>query len=190
MNLQEMIKSVRSNLNEEDTTGFYTNKEIQKWLNDGLNKFVLQVEPNSMQETQYITTNGQGKYKLPGDFLKEYMVRMNGKKINRISKEDEGNKKGYYIWANNIHISQEVEKVELVIDYFKTQTSIRDETSIPEINSQFHNALVDYATYKALQKDEKTELAQFYKRDFRENTMLAVQFNQKPTKREWEVKRI
>jgi hypothetical protein len=118
------------------------------------------------------------------------MVRMNGKKINRISKEDEGNKKGYYIWANNIHISQEVEKVELVIDYFKTPTSIRDETSIPEINSQFHNALVDYATYKALQKDEKTELAQFYKRDFRENTMLAVQFNQKPTKREWEVKRI
>jgi hypothetical protein len=190
MNLQEMIKSVRSNLNEEDTTGFYSNEEIQKWLNDGLNKFVLQVEPNSMQESQYIKTSGQIKYELPGDFLKEYMVEMNGNKIDRISMEDKGDKKGYYIWGDDIHISKEEKGVELIIYYYSSPITLKEETSIPKIMPQHHNTLVNYATYKALQKDKKIDLAQFYKRDFREDIMSAVKFNKKPAKRRWEIKRI
>jgi len=190
MNLSSLRERVYSELTEEENR-YFSDTEIDRWLNIAQNKITIKVE--HLKETSYLETDGSEKYELPNDFIREFEVKLEDDFLDQIGMEeaDDTYSQYYYIWEDDLYLTEDSTGENLYIYYYKLPEEMEEDTDTPDIPIEYQDLLVIHAVYKAKQKDDKYEQAEFHKRDFREglNDMLK-NYTRSPMNSQWEVERI
>lgn len=157
MKLSAIIAAVRSML-EEPTEDFYTDSEIVNWLNEGLLKIAniaRYLKGSNYYELQGI--EGEDKLSLPLDCIEVFQVQVNQQRLPKIAMEDDNRVVGYYTWDNYLKLSGV--STGTVDIYFYRRPRLLDLNSLddePELPLEFHEALQNYALYKAKLKDQQS----------------------------------
>lgn len=187
MNLSQLINLSRALLDEPDDL-FYSDEELTAWLNEGQVEIANRV--NHLTDVATADINIKGKvWTLPDNFIKEFKILYNDKVLPKIEFEEEY-EKGYFIWGDILNLNFEIGNGELKAYYYRTPELMEEDNDNPEVPVQYRRSLIDYALYKALQKDEKYQMAESHKRDFMETIMQMVKNKPKaPRKTSFKVQR-
>jgi hypothetical protein len=186
MTLEDIRNSVYSTLGEGPEDDYFSDEEINRWINEGQKKAVLGSE--SLQET-VVATSTDRSIELPSDFIKEFKVLLNGEEIKKIPFELRNKRDGYYIWEDDLNITYADNEITLY--YLREPTVLTGDLDETELPAGYDYVLIDYATYKARQKDKQFDMAEVHRRDFREGVNeLRERYGRKPARRSWRVERI
>jgi hypothetical protein len=162
---------------------------ILAWINDGQTDICRKAEClNGVYPIS--TVVGTGAYPYPADFIKEQTVKLNGYKLSRLTlpsidvlfpdREVEnvrGNPLYYYHWNRNINlypIPDTAATNGLTIWYIRNAVQLTGSAQTPEIPSIFHEDLVEYCLWRALQQDEQTVAAREKKQDYDTRLMNTI----------------
>jgi hypothetical protein len=186
MTLEEIRNSVYSTLGERPEDDFFSDDEINRWINEGQMKAVI--DSDCLQTTTTLDTNDQ-EVELPSDFIKEYKVLLNDEIIDKVPFHLRNKRDGYYIWEDDLHITYA--DGEITLYYLREPTKLTDDLQEPDIPTGYSDILIDYAVYKARQKDKQFDMAEVHRRDFKEGVeKLRERYGRKPARRSWKVERL
>lgn len=167
MTLSELREEVRSMLDEEDTTGFFRDSEIDQWLNEGYYDIAANVK--HIKETAFIKTEPTyQKYQLPDNFIEMFKVFLNGEVFNKVPLEYKGKKEGYYIWEDDICFSTSApDNGTLEIYYYRKPIKpLEFDEDEPEMPSEYQHLLINYALYRSLGKDSNPAMSQYFYQEY------------------------
>ena len=154
MKLKKLRESVRTMLDEYDSDGYFTDEEIDVWLNEG--QYDMTNHGKHLKQTSTLLTwEEHDIYNLPDDFLAIFGVEYKGRKLDKITHADIGDKRGYLVWGETIRISPEPqEEEEITLHYYRFPELMESDDDEPEIPYQYRHLLIEYAVSKACEKDE------------------------------------
>ena len=185
MDWSEIRAQVRIILQEPGVT-FYTDAELLKWANFGLLDFCTRSEILK-DYTTFAAVVGQQDYDYPTNFLKAKYVTYDGnrvklKDIHQIGQintgwqtADNGTPSYYFfIKEGSISFYQKPDDTKDIFMWFiKKSTALSGDGSVPEIPEEYHHALIDYVIFRAKQKDNQVQTANYYKGEFNEMVLQA-----------------
>jgi hypothetical protein len=175
--IQDRVKNIFG-----DTAGVQIDDPmILDWINDGQTDICRKAECLSGLHTASIVA-GTGGYPYPADFIKEVAVKVNGVKLARLTQpsidvlfpdRDEetirGNSLYYFHWNRNVNLypKPEISTANgLVMWYIRTAAQLTGSAQTPEIPAIFHEDLVEYCIWRALQQDEQWPAAREKKSEY------------------------
>lgn len=171
MTYLELIADVRLGLSEE-VEAFYTDINIQTYLNKAIKRFTQKTKCARVQETiTYL--NGTGVYILTNSVLKMRGIVNSDfdTPFTEISFEDwtasndEDKKECGLCYVNNItnevNFSPNYADGEITLEYYANATDITAKSFIDNnlIHDKYHEALTEYALYLAFRKDQEVSMA-------------------------------
>jgi hypothetical protein len=164
--LLELRTDARAML-DETTAGFWTDAQLNYWLNEGNLDLAARLEDLEASDTQS-TAASDYQYDLPTDCIKVKRVQYDSfplafigyndlnkyEAVGDPSTSETGTPQYFYLWNNDIFLYPTPTAIKnLTIQYYKRPATMDEDTDTPEHASQFHNLIVYYAVYKALVKD-------------------------------------
>jgi len=178
MTLQELEDAVRSLLDEEDVGGYFSSEEIRRWLNRA--QYDIAQKANHLTDSVYMDTlDGEDRYVLPGDFIREFAVFFNGQKVEEITFEERNNKKeGYIIWRDMRELlvsPPPPDNRQIELEYYRKPEKMDGDEDEPEVPEHYQDLLTLFALYRALQKDEKWEQSQVIYQEYAQGIQLIRQ---------------
>jgi len=175
-----MRTQVRAYLNEP-TPNFFSNAEINAWLNRAQEMFVRKCPVLEDVATSDVN-DGVQNYDLPGDCIKVTRVEYDETRLQEIRVRDydkmsadntseEGTPAYYFVWNDFIRLwpipsADGVEKLK--IHYLRTPITMATDGAPPEIPQDYDEALVFYATSRGKMKDGEFQDAQWFEGKFNE----------------------
>lgn len=188
MNLSQLIKEVRTQLDEPDSEGFFTNENIISKLNEAEKQVAIITEFNKKRAEMELNEEGQ-VWELPPGFIKEFRVLYNQNKLDKVEFGNTTNS-GYFIWGEELHLNFEGIGGKLEVYYSKLPEPMEEDNDIPELPEKYHNLLVNYALYRLKMQDEKYNEAEFYKNEYVEGLqVMSKRMDRPPRKKTFTVER-
>lgn len=165
-----------------DTAGVQiTDTMMLDWVNDGQKDICRKAECLEGSNTQNIVA-GTDNYAYPADFIKEQRLTVNGIKLTRVTMQalDQlypdravyaltGNPWYYFHWNRKFNLYPSPVSsatAGLVVWYIRYAAEVTVGADTPEIPRAFHEDLVRYCFYRALEQDEQWVPAQSIKQDY------------------------
>jgi len=146
-------------LDEYQTDGYFSDDEIDVWLNEGQYD-MTNYGKHLKQTSTIITWEDHDIYNLPHDFIKIFGVEFEGGSLAKITHSDLGNKHGYLIWGKTIRISPTPQEEKgLTLHYYRYPKVMEEDNDEPEIPAQYRHLIIEYAVSKACEKDEMYDKA-------------------------------
>ncbi len=189
MTLQDYIDQVRRLLDEHDTDiSFWEDDELIDWINEAQHE-VAKISKH-LADRAYIDPVEEDMYKLPDDYIDWYKIRVNGDNIKSIPMDDEGDKKGFFIWGNHIYLSKVETGSKLVLYYYRAPIEMKFPSDDPDIPKQYQRIIIPFVLYRAFTKDAKPDMASIHQQEFMERvSIMKRNFAKKPNRRSWIVRR-
>ena len=154
---------------------------ILNWINDGQTDICRKAECLMNIQTQSVSV-GVTAYNYPTDFIREQSVKIGGIKLCRLTltsidvlfpDREADNFTGrplyYFHWNRQINLYPKPDvniTNGLTLWYIRNATILTSSAQIPEIPSIFHEDLVEYCFYRALQFDENWTAAKEKKAEY------------------------
>jgi hypothetical protein len=162
---------------------------ILDWINDGQTDICRKAEC-LMGVYAVSTVVGTSAYAYPVDFIKEQVVKLDGYKLARLTlpsidvlfpdREVEnvrGNPLYYYHWNRSINLYPTPGTAVtngLTLWYIRNAAQLTGSAQTPEIPGIYHEDLVEYCLYRALQQDEQWVPAREKKMDYDKRLMETI----------------
>lgn len=190
MNLKELRDMVRASLDEPDEQGFFSNDEINRWLNEAQKDIALKTK--HLKDSVYrIMESNVTTFQLPIDYIEMHKVIRNGKRLKKIAMEEAEDKAGYYTWKDELNVyppGNGSDKLKLF--YFRSPQKMQDDEDDPEVPYAFRDMMIQFACYKAKIKDRHPEEAQMFYEDYMQDVAeMQQKFRVKPYKKKIKVER-
>jgi hypothetical protein len=196
MTLAELKERVINLLSESDYT-YFTETEIEDWLNEG--QYQIANKAKHLKESAYVTTTEDVQtYELPDDYIDHFRITYGDDEEEKLDKVEMGSDTtGYWIWKDEINLTFNPDGENLNIYYYYKPLPMENDTEEPEVPEEFQNLLVHYALYKAFKKQGATgdtnyfDVSNYYKREFLEGIQeMQSRYSKRPSSKQWEVKRL
>lgn len=178
MTLLEMRMDVRDRIAEHET-GFYSDDEIDRWLNAGQLDLAQRLPNEALHTLREVseseTLAGVNTYALPHDFLRWRGVSYNGKPCRMIGFEElraihGGNvfwtptedEPVAFVWKTlDIYPIPVVTGTKVELYYTKRPTPMTEDVSKCELPEELHEAVILYACSIAYAKEQNHEAAAY-----------------------------
>lgn len=160
---------------------------IVDWVNDGQKDICRKAECLETTVTPTLT-GGTPTYAYPADFIKERVVKVNGLKLCRLtlasidvlypdrdSSPASGNPLYYYHWGRALNFyPTPSSNMPLTLMYVQYAALIAAGGDTPAIPDLFHEDIVRYCFWHALEQDEQWTAAQVAKQVYDERLMQTI----------------
>lgn len=134
MNLEQIIEEINKDLDDE-----IENDELIGWIN----RCIDDLSPIARQEQKaVIEITETNDYELPDDFIKMFMVSVNGKRYDTLPLSS--NSTGYKVWGNNLSLSNGPSDGSIELYYYKRLSHLENMDDVPEIDPAFHDLFILY----------------------------------------------
>lgn len=169
MNLEALRDAFKANVDEalgstETDTVFYILNDVDKWLNAGVCEVAKRIPPEALEDLQEKATGTGASFSLPTGHLRPVACISSGDvlpivdnpatKLLESSAVNSTFNKYCLIWGGTVTLPT---SGNYTYYYIKTPAVLSTTTDVPEIPDVYHYAVVLYATYLGLLRNEVVE---------------------------------
>jgi hypothetical protein len=151
LKLSDIIKQVNRDIDDS-----YANADIIDWVNRCLDELT----PIAKKEKKTaFTITSDNSYTVPSDWHDTALVVVDKTRYALLAQEDYDNK-GYRQWESNISLQNGPDSGTVELFYYKRLTKLVNPDEVPEIEEEFHDLLILYASAHSQYADEEPERQQ------------------------------
>lgn len=170
MNLSTMRTAVRTRMGNPSTDGFYSDSQLNDLINEALHFVSSMDDWPWLQTSETITTAaGDGEYTPNANWVRTKQLYINESEpfilISLAEVNNYGSTQGepaaYHIYDEDLYLRPVPSGVYSVVhQYIRKETDLSADGDSPIMPSQFHYAIVEFASYLALARAGYIERAQ------------------------------
>ena len=156
MNFKESLTTVRSEIDERGSDGFFLDADIKRWLNEAQRDIAKKTL--FLQETFTDTVTGT-EITLPTDFIKLHKFTIGDNELEHINRNPD---QGYAKWNGKLMFNFSIDNANIKLYYYRYPTEMTTDLDESEVPLEYQDLLNKYAKHEAKLADEDPNTANVF----------------------------